>query len=217
MLYASFYGRAGIGALELSPWVTTFMPDVFTEPKVHDLDRDLIHRLAEGDQLALRSLYNRHHVRIHRFLNRMMRSSAGVDDVLTEVFMDVWKQAMRFEGRSSANTWLCAIARNKALAYMRKYPPPVDVDDMAEMVDDRDTPEVELQKTDKGAKLRQCIEKLGEEHRIVVDLVYYHDKSIEEVALILDILPATVKTRMFYGRKKLSVLLAEAGIDRGWP
>ena len=66
-------------------------------------------------------------------------------------------------------------------------------------------------------KLRTCIDMLGHEHRDVVDLVYYHEKSVEEVSLILGIPEATVKTRMFYARKKLSGLLAAAGIDRGWP
>jgi len=51
----------------------------------------------------------------------------------------------------------------------------------------------------------------------IIDLVYYHEKSVEEVAGIVGIPEATVKTRMFYARKKLSELLKEQGIDRGWP
>jgi RNA polymerase sigma-70 factor (ECF subfamily) len=51
---------------------------------------------------------------------------------------------------------------------------------------------------------------------VVVDLVYYHEKSVEEAAMILDIPEATVKTRMFYARKKLAELLKAAGVERGW-
>jgi RNA polymerase sigma-70 factor (ECF subfamily) len=80
-----------------------------------------------------------------------------------------------------------------------------------------DDPEVALAKKDKGAVLRACLDKLSGEHREVVDLVYYHEKSVEEVASIVGIPQATVKTRMFYARKKLSELLKEQGIDRGWP
>jgi len=65
--------------------------------------------------------------------------------------------------------------------------------------------------------LRQCLTKLSTEHREIIDLVYYHEKSVEEVAGIVGIPEATVKTRMFYARKKLSELLKEQGIDRGWP
>ena len=65
--------------------------------------------------------------------------------------------------------------------------------------------------------MRGCIDALSADHKTVVDLVYYHDKSIEEVAMILDIPEATVKTRMFYARKKLADMMSAAGIDRGWP
>jgi RNA polymerase sigma-70 factor, ECF subfamily len=75
---------------------------------------------------------------------------------------------------------------------------------------------VTLAKKDKGAVLRQCLTKLSAEHREIVDLVYYHETSVEEAAGILGIPEATVKTRMFYARKKLSELLKALGIDRGW-
>jgi RNA polymerase sigma-70 factor, ECF subfamily len=182
-----------------------------------DIDGELIVRITNGDQLALRSLYARHNLRIHRFLTRMLRDGGAVEDVLAEVFLDVWRQAGRFEGRSSVNTWLCGMARNKALAHLRKYPPVKPTGAIDETQDEADSPEVAAQKADKSAKLRTCINKLGQEHREVVDLVYYHEKSVEDVSLILGIPEATVKTRMFYARKKLSGLLAAAGIDRGWP
>jgi RNA polymerase sigma-70 factor (ECF subfamily) len=51
----------------------------------------------------------------------------------------------------------------------------------------------------------------------VLELIYYHDKSIVEVSEILAIPLNTVKTRMFYARKQLSQLMSAAGIDRGWP
>ena len=74
-----------------------------------------------------------------------------------------------------------------------------------------------LAKKEKGSALRQCLAKLTADHREIIDLVYYHEKSVEEVAEIVGIPEATVKTRMFYARKKLSELLKEQGLDRGWP
>ena len=79
------------------------------------------------------------------------------------------------------------------------------------------TPRRLLAKKDKSSALRQCLTKLSADHREIIDLVYYHEKSVEEVAEIVGIPEATVKTRMFYARKKLSELLKEQGIDRGWP
>ena len=91
-------------------------------------------------------------------------------------------------------------------------------DEAAEAIEDvSDNPEVALQKKDKSTVLRQCLEKLSPEHKEIIDLVYYHEKSVEEVAEIVGIPENTVKTRMFYARKKLSELLQAAGIERGWP
>ena len=73
------------------------------------------------------------------------------------------------------------------------------------------------QKADKGALLRRAMEQLSPEHREIIDLVYYHEMSIGEVSEVLGIPENTVKTRMFYARKRLSEILKAAGVDRGWP
>ena len=87
----------------------------------------------------------------------------------------------------------------------------------SEIADTDDNPEVVAQKADKGAIMRRCLDGLSAEHRAIIDLVYYHEQSIAEVSAVLGIPEATVKTRMFYARKKLSELLKAAGVDRGWP
>jgi RNA polymerase sigma-70 factor, ECF subfamily len=92
-----------------------------------------------------------------------------------------------------------------------------DEDAAGSIADEGDDPEVALQKAGKAEQMRRCIERLSEEHRTIIDLVYYHEKSVNEVSEILGIPANTVKTRMFYARKKLSELLKAAGIDRGWP
>jgi RNA polymerase sigma-70 factor (ECF subfamily) len=61
------------------------------------------------------------------------------------------------------------------------------------------------------------MDELSVDHREIIDLIYYHDKSVAEAAEILGIPENTVKTRMFYARKKLAELMREAGLDRGWP
>ena len=181
-------------------------------------DEELVRRIAGGDKLAMQVLFTRHHVRVYRFALRFVRNPTVAEDVISEVFLDVWRQAGKFEGRSAVSTWLLAIARFKALSALRRRTEQELDDEMAETIEDTaDNPEVDLQKKDKGSVLRDCLTKLSAEHREVVDLVYYHEKSVEEVAQIVGIPEATVKTRMFYARKKLGELLKAAGIDRGWP
>jgi len=176
-------------------------------------DEVLIGRIAGGDRLAMQVLFAR-----YRFVLRLVRNEATAEDLISDVFLDVWRQAGKFEGRSAASTWILGIARFKALSALRKRPEEELDEETAESVQDQsDDPEVALAKKDKAAVLRECLTKLTAEHREVIDLVYYHEKSVEEVTAIVGIPEATVKTRMFYARKKLSELMKEQGIDRGWP
>ncbi|BCJ90948.1 RNA polymerase sigma factor [Terrihabitans soli] len=181
-------------------------------------DEILISRIASGDKLAMQVLFARHHVRVFRFVLRLVRNEANAEDLISEVFLDVWRQAGKFEGRSSVSTWLLSIARFKALSSLRKKSEGELDDEAAEAIeDDADTPEVALQKKDKAQALRECLKSLSPEHQEIVDLVYYHEKTVEEASEILGIPENTVKTRLFYARKRLTELLKSAGIDRGWP
>ena len=180
-------------------------------------DEILIGRIAGGDRLAMQALYARHHVKVFRFVLRLVRNEASAQDLISEVFLDVWRQAARFEGRSAVSTWILAIARFKALSSVRRRKEAqLDEEEAERIEDEADTPEVALQKKDTGEVLRQCLAKLSPDHREIIDLVYYHEKSVEEVAEIVDIPENTVKTRMFYARKKLAELLKAAGVERGW-
>jgi RNA polymerase sigma-70 factor (ECF subfamily) len=181
-------------------------------------DEVLISRIARGDRVAMQVLFARHHVRVFRFVLRLLHDDAAAEDVISEVFLDVWRQADRFEGRSAVSTWLMAIARFKALSLMRKRrEEELDEEKAASIEDPADGPEIAAAKSDKSERLRQCLTALSPEHREIIDLVYYHEKSVEEVAQIVGIPENTVKTRMFYARKKLGELCRAAGIDRGWP
>jgi len=181
-------------------------------------DESLIARIAHGDRLAMKVLYGRHHVRVYRFALRLTRDESIAEDLIGEVFLDVWRQAGRFEGRSAVSTWLLAITRFKALSVLRRRKDAELDDETAAAIEDTsDDPETALEKRDTGHVLRQCIAALSPEHREVIDLVYYHEKSVEEVAEIVRIPENTVKTRMFYARKKLAELLKRAGVERGLP
>src|SRR5256885_9701410 len=85
-------------------------------------DEVLIGRIANGDRLAMQVLYARHHVRVFRFVVRLVRDETKAEDLISEVFLDVWRQVGRFEGRSAVSTWMLAIARFKALSALRRRP-----------------------------------------------------------------------------------------------
>lgn len=182
-------------------------------------DRALIKAIAVGDAKALEQLFTRNQTRVFRYLARIVRNEAQAEELVNEVFLGVWQSAARYEGRSEPATWLISIAHNKAVSALRKKREVSSIDeDAANAIEDgADTPEVSTQKLDKAAQMRAAMQSLSVEHREILDLVYYQEQSVSEVAEILGIPEATVKTRMFYARKKLSELLKARGIDRGWP
>ena len=177
-------------------------------------DEVLTGRIANGDRLAMQVLYARHHVRVFRFVVRLVRDESTAEDLISEVFLEVWRQAGRFEGRSAVSTWMLAIARFKAFSALRRRPDEEFNEESAAAVeDDADDPETALEKKDKSALIRECLAGLSAQHREIVDLVYYHEKSVDEVARIVGVPPATVKTRMFYARNKMADLLKGAGVS----
>ena len=166
-------------------------------------DTILIERIAAGDKLAMHALFARHRTPIYRWLLLFVSNETLAKDLLSEVFLDVWRQAGRFEGRSSVATWLMSIARFKALSARRRRTE-AELDEKIETVaDTANDPEAALQEKHRGELLRQALTQLSPEHREVIDLVYYHEKSIDECAQVLGIPAATVKTRMFYARKEI--------------
>ena len=171
-------------------------------------DEILVERIAAGNKLAMQALFARHRTSVYRWLLRFVSNETLAEDLLSEVFLGVWRQAARFECRSSVTTWLLSIARHKALsARRRRTEAELDEKIEATVADPANDRELALQEKNRDGLLRRALTRLSPEHRQVIDLVYYHEKSVDEVAQIIDVPPATVKTRMFYARKKLADLV----------
>jgi len=178
-------------------------------------DDMLLESIAGGNRTSMHILYCRHNVRVYRFILRIVRDATAAEDLVSQVFLDVWRTAGQFQGRSQVSTWLLSIARFKALTAMRQRRfEDIDQEDVRQIPDDCETPETSLDRSDTSAILRACVQKLSPAHREIITLVYYHEKSVEEVGQIIGIPQSTVKTRMFYARKQLADLLKGCGVDR---
>jgi RNA polymerase sigma-70 factor (ECF subfamily) len=176
-------------------------------------DETLIERIAAGDRLAMQVLFARHHVRVYRFVLGLVKDHTAAEDLIGDVFLDVWRHAHKFEARSAVATWLLAIARYKTLSVLRGRRAYAPLDEAAAVEDPAEGPEAAVHTKSRGEIIRTCLEALSPEHREIIDLAYYHEKSVDEVAEIVGIPLSTVKTRMFYARRHLAALLAKAGID----
>ena len=178
-------------------------------------DEMLLEGIAAGEKAAMHVLYARHNVRVYRFILRIIADASIAEDLVSQVFLDVWRTAGQFEGRSQVSTWLLAIARFKALTALRnRKHEDVDQDEVLAIPDTAENPEACMNRSQTCASLRKAVEQLSPAHREIIDLIYYHEKSVEEVGQIVGIPQATVKTRMFYARKHLAELLKQAGIER---
>jgi RNA polymerase sigma-70 factor, ECF subfamily len=178
-------------------------------------DQALVGLIAKGDKHAMQVLFGRHNVKVFRFLMRFVDGEATAEDLVSEVFIEVWRNAAQFEARSQVSTWLLGIARHKALSALRRRSTEELDEDVIEFIEDpSDNPEAVLQKTQRSEILRECLKQLSPAHREIIDLVYYHERTIDEVAEIIGVPQNTVKTRMFYARKRIGELLAARGLER---
>jgi len=169
---------------------------------------ELVRRIAGGDKRALEALYTRHSDRTFKFLLRLTANRAAAEDLTHDVFLEIWRGASRFEARSSVTTWILSIARYKALDTRRKQRNLTEHDLPGRS---EPTPEMTAIELSSSKLMRECLTKLSTEHQEIIDLVYYHEMAVKEVSEILGIPENTVKTRMFYARKKLKEMLLSAG------
>jgi RNA polymerase sigma-70 factor (ECF subfamily) len=197
-------------ALTGKPFVTSCTGEVGSGQGTSD--EALIGAIAAGDRRAMQTLYARHSGRIYRFVRRLTNDSSLAEDLVSEVFIDVWRGAQAFKAKSQVSTWMLAIARHKALSALRRRSDEQLDEDAAAIADPADDAEAIVDQQDRSALVRQCLSQLSTLHREVLDLVYYHEKSVDEVAEIVGAPANTVKTRMFYARKRMQTLLGAAGV-----
>ena len=175
-------------------------------------DAELLRSIALGEKRAMALLFARHNVRAFRFAMSIIADRSLAESVVSDVFLDVWRHAGTFKGKSEVTTWLLGIARHKALTLLKRSPDEQLTEEFSEAIEDTaDGPEAALGKWQTRTIVARCLVKLSPAHREIIDLVYYHEKTIDEVADILQIPRGTVKTRMFYARQHLAQLLASKG------
>ena len=176
-------------------------------------DGKLLDGIAKGDRAAFTEFYQRHNRALFAFLVKMVRDRELAEEVLSETMLDVWRQAGRFEGKSSVTTWLFSIGHHKAVSRLRRMREvALDEEVAANIEDSGPTPDKQASDKDMSRLLARLIECLSLDHREILQLAYYQEFSVQEIAEVLDLPENTVKTRMFYARQRLKVLLEQAGV-----
>jgi RNA polymerase sigma-70 factor (ECF subfamily) len=170
-------------------------------------DRRLVARICHHELGAFESLYRRYHPRLSRFLQRMLRPTHLVEEVLNDTLFVVWNQAERYNGTSKVSTWIFAIAYRKALKAIDRHDEPMedpaDDEDGAVPGDPGARPDARLSRVQLRAAIERALAQLSPDQRAAVELTYFHGFSYPEIAAIVDCPTDTVKTRMFHARRRL--------------
>jgi RNA polymerase sigma-70 factor (ECF subfamily) len=158
-------------------------------------DTALLHAIARGDESALASLYDRYHSILLGLLLRILHSRVEAEDVLQEVFLQIWQRAANFdETRGRAFTWMVTLARSRAIDRLRS-------------LDSRQR--ADAYQAEQRAIVGAALAEIPEEQRRALLLAYFEGLTQSEIAARLNQPLGTIKTRMRSGLSKLRDLLGE--------
>jgi RNA polymerase sigma-70 factor (ECF subfamily) len=167
----------------------------------------LVRRVAAGESRAFEELYRIYHPRLTRFLINILRRPHLVEEVLDDTMMVVWRRPDSFNGSSKVSTWVFAIAYRTALKALSRLDEAQEDLEAEQRPSLESGPEQALSERQVQKLLLDAMDKLSSDHRVVVDLTYYHEAGYREIAEIVNCPVGTVKTRMFHARQKLKDIL----------
>jgi len=181
-------------------------------PDMQDVsDVELVRSIARGHRSAMQVLFARHSERTYRFALRLLRDRSLAEDIVSDVFLHVWRQTEEFQGRSEASTWLLTIARRKVCSELqRQATERGSVESIGGLAGLRHDPDQASEEGQRPAALSNCLARLPAEQRQVIDLVYYHRQPLEGAAEILGLSQEAAMSRMVCARKRLAQLLVRS-------
>ncbi len=170
--------------------------------------RALIAAIATKDQAALAGLYRLFEKRVFRFITSRLNDPFEAGDILHEVFLEVWRSAGKFEGRSTVRTWLFGIAYRKTMDRFRKMARVTLTDETPEQ-EDTSASALDLVASGQEAEhIRHCMDELSAEHRFAVEMAFFEDMPYREIAEAAEIPEGTVKTRIYHAKNLLKRCLS---------
>lgn len=171
--------------------------------EIQDEDKDLLDRLAAGDEAAFRGLVERHVDRAYAIALRIVGNAADAEDVVQDTMLKVWTHRGRWQhGRAKFSTWLYRVVSNRCIDLRRK-PRTENVDVVPEVADTQLDASTMIERSEIGSLLEGAMQKLPEQQRIAVILSYHENMSNGEIAEVMDSTVAAVESLLKRGRQQL--------------
>lgn len=188
---------------------------VLQSPSSQAADRAALARIAEGDGAALAILYDAHSRAIYSLALRVLGEQADAEEVVQDVFAQVWRQAARYDpGRGSVGAWMMTIARSRAIDRLRARRARPDRVAVVNDADTRERPAASADPSDALAmeidagRVRAALGELPLLQRIAIELAYFEGLTQSEIAERLEQPLGTIKTRVRLGLLKLRDVLS---------
>jgi RNA polymerase sigma-70 factor (ECF subfamily) len=175
-------------------------------------DRQALERVVEHDQEAHRMIFERYYKRILSFVRRRVNDEGLAEEITTDVFFEVWRNAGAYRGESPVATWIFGIANLKVLSARRYMAQPrrasvrsTEDETLSRFADPANTGH-QIEARQELGRLMRAIDRLPEGQRDVLRLAFLEGRSYPEIAAELDISEANVKTRVNRARSRLRTL-----------
>ena len=185
------------------------------EPQGFSLN--LIENAKNGNQNAITELYNRTYNNVYFTVKALIKSEDTILDIVQDSYVKGFKNLSQLQDPDKFRAWIKRISHNSAVDYLRKTKPVMfstmstEDDSFIEFEDDRteNLPEVVIDQKETTRLVKEILDSLSDEQRLVVGMFYYEQMSVKEIAQTLGISENTVKSRLSYGRKKIEMQVKE--------
>jgi RNA polymerase sigma-70 factor (ECF subfamily) len=167
-------------------------------------DPELLRRAQNGEAAAFSQMVELHAKPVWRCARVLCGDDHEAEDLAQETFVEAWRSLQRFDGRARFSTWLYGILRHRFLKSRRKRRPVIEEDVERAGRPSRETePLAAAAQAEEATLVLAALAVLPDEHRAVLELRFYADASLAEIATLLGCPLGTVKSRLHHGLEKL--------------
>ncbi|MCL6603264.1 MAG: RNA polymerase sigma factor [Paenibacillus sp.] len=185
-------------------------------------DREMMIQIGDKDPAALERLYDRYEKIIYSFAYRIVQDTMAAEEVVQELFMQVWTHSERYESsQGKLTTWMFAVTRNIAVDMLRRKSVrdrgiPVETDTLYAVADDFSDTEVLVEMRSEGQRVREILDGLSRDQQQVINSIYYGGMTQQEVSARYNIPLGTVKSRVRLALKQMKKSLMVEGRREGY-